>query len=121
MRHLWKIFAASALAALVAISVLAVVLDDVPLDTPVLDAPDYLGLQYLMTLPTYSAVTNLVGALGGSAAVTNEAVLRIDGDVKGSNNVSTAVASAMTVVSNGFLRVIEVSPGRWQHRLPGEE
>lgn len=77
-----------AAALLCAAAVFAATLDDVPFTTPVLDGPDYLGLQYLMTLPTYSAVSNFVDALGYAGAISNEALLRLAGDAANSNNIA---------------------------------
>ena len=36
------------------------------------------------------------------------------------NIAETAAAQALNSASNTFLRVIQVSPGVWQHKLPGE-
>lgn len=84
-----------AAALLCAAAVFAATLDDVPFTTPVRDGPDYLGLQYLETLPTYSAVSNFVDALGYAGAISNEAALRIAGDAANSNHVAAVQAALL--------------------------
>jgi len=66
--------------------------------------------------------TNLIDQVQAWAAIglTNEAALRVVGDLAGSNNVTAAIAAARASISNSFLRVYDSGGGVWKVLLPGE-
>ena len=70
------------------------------------------------TMPTNTPFATTVTMIGTTNLVPVSAEALIKSWVVGDTNDT---AQVLTIVSNQFLRVIEVSPGVWEHRLPGEE
>lgn len=55
-------------------------------------------------------------ATTNAASITNEAAIRLAGDVAGSNNVTTQIG----LLTNTYVRITNISAGVWGFLLPGE-
>lgn len=65
-----------------------------------------------------SVVSN---ALAESLWASLHSVFTTPDEVVSPSAMTNAITTSLTAVSNQFLRVVEISPGVWQHKLPGEE
>lgn len=59
--------------------------------------------------------------VAGDVAGSNYVDSATNGMLKTASDIATVGGLLTSTASNMFIRVVEVAPGRWQHRLPGEE